>query len=61
MSLQNNFLNYLKKNRNLYKSNIFWFLIIFLSLKPEIPFAQNLDVDILKAINPVNPNSVYWE
>src|SRR5450755_1940412 len=61
MSLQNNFLNYLKKNRNLYKSDIFWFLIIFLSLKPEIPFAQNLDVDILKAINPVNPNSVYWE
>jgi len=61
MSLQNNFLSYLKKNRNLYKSDIFWFLIIFLSLKPEIPFAQNLDVDILKAINPVNPNSVYWE
>jgi membrane-associated phospholipid phosphatase len=61
MSLQNNFLDYLKRNRNLYKNNIFWFLIIFLSLKPEIPFAQNLDVNILKAINPVNPNSVYWE
>ena len=61
MSLQNNFLNYLKVNRNLFKRNIFWFLIIFLALKPEIPFAQNLDVEILKAINPVNPNSVYWE
>jgi membrane-associated phospholipid phosphatase len=61
MDLQNNFLNYLRRNRNLYKRNIFWFLIIFLALKPEIPFAQNLDVDILKAINPANPNSVYLE
>jgi len=61
MNSQNNFLNYLRRNRNLCKRNIFCFLIIFPAFKPEIPFAQNLDVDILKAINPANPNSVYWE
>ena len=60
MSLRNNFLNYLKKNRNLYKSKIFWFLSIFLALTPEIPLAQNLDVDILRGINPMYPDSEYW-
>jgi membrane-associated phospholipid phosphatase len=60
MNLQNNYLNYLKKNRNLLKSKIFWFLIIFLVLKPQISLAQNLDVNILKGINPMYPDSEYW-
>jgi membrane-associated phospholipid phosphatase len=60
MSLQNNFLNYSKKHRNLYRSKIIWFLIILLALAPAIPLAQNLDVDILKGINPMHPDSQYW-
>jgi membrane-associated phospholipid phosphatase len=54
------FLYYTRENWNLYKRKIFWFLIIVLALTPEIPFAQNLDVDILKGINPMYPNSQYW-
>jgi membrane-associated phospholipid phosphatase len=60
MSFRNNLLKFSKENGNLYKGKIFWCLIIFLVLKPEIPLAQNLDVDILKEINPMYPNSEYW-
>jgi membrane-associated phospholipid phosphatase len=60
MRFQNDFFNYSEENRNLYKSKIFSFLIIFLAFTPAIPFAQNLDVEILKGINPMNPNSEYW-
>jgi membrane-associated phospholipid phosphatase len=60
MSLQNNFFISSKENMNLYKGKLFWFLIIFLALTPEIPLAQNLDVDILRGINPMYPDSEYW-
>ena len=36
------------------------FLIILLVFTPEILLAQNLDVDILKRINPTCPDSAYW-
>jgi membrane-associated phospholipid phosphatase len=36
------------------------FLIILLVFTPEILLAQNLDVDILKRINPTCPDSLYW-
>jgi len=35
-------------------------IILFLVLLPGIMYAQNLDVDILKGINPMYPNSQYW-
>jgi membrane-associated phospholipid phosphatase len=39
----------------------FLFLIILLLvLSPEIMYCQNMDVDILKAINPDHPDSLYW-
>jgi membrane-associated phospholipid phosphatase len=60
MRLQNHLLNHSTRNRNLYKRKIFWFFIIILALTPEISFAQNLDVDILKGINPMYPDSQYW-
>jgi membrane-associated phospholipid phosphatase len=36
-------------------------LAAILVLPSEICYSQNLDIDILKAINPKFPNSVYWE
>jgi membrane-associated phospholipid phosphatase len=35
-------------------------VILFLVLSPEIVVAQNLDVNILKSINPMYPDSQYW-
>jgi membrane-associated phospholipid phosphatase len=60
MSLQKDFLNYSKANKNLYKSKVVWILLVFFALTPETTFAQNLDVDILKGINPIHPDSQYW-
>jgi membrane-associated phospholipid phosphatase len=37
-----------------------FFAIIFLLSFSEIASAQNLDLDILKGINPMYPNSRYW-
>src|SRR5277367_5364609 len=36
------------------------FLIILLAFTPEILLAQNLDVNILRGINPTYPDSEYW-
>jgi membrane-associated phospholipid phosphatase len=38
-----------------------YLVILFLALSSEIISAQNLDINILKAVNPEHPNSVYWE
>jgi membrane-associated phospholipid phosphatase len=38
-----------------------YFAFLFLFLFQKTISAQNLDIDILNAINPVNPNAVYWE
>jgi membrane-associated phospholipid phosphatase len=35
-------------------------IILLLILLPGIIYSQNLDVDILKGINPMYPNSQYW-
>jgi membrane-associated phospholipid phosphatase len=43
------------------KIKIFCLLAAILVSLSEICYSQNLDIDILKAINPMFPNSVYWE
>jgi membrane-associated phospholipid phosphatase len=42
------------------RKRIFYFLFVAYILVPRVTIAQNLGVDILKAINPMYPNSQYW-
>ena len=46
-------------NTAFYKKIVF-FLLVFICLLSYQIQAQNLDIDILKSINPRNPNSTYW-
>lgn len=42
------------------KQRYLFLIVLFLVILPGIISAQNLDVDILKGINPMNPDSPYW-
>src|SRR5437899_1720347 len=44
----------------MFKHPVFCFLTFFLLIGADNISAQNLDVDILKPINPMYPNSQYW-
>lgn len=51
----------LKKTYMIIKAQITLFFVAFFSLSPVTGQAQNIDLDILKSINPKSPSSDYWK